>query len=160
MRGFLIALMIGLTFGLGLSFGGMSNPQTVLAFLDITGAWNPNLIVLMATAVAVTFVLYRAAHRMKKPLFADAFSWPKMTRVDLNVTLGPAIFGIGWGIGGICPGPAFQLPVTNGQAALWFLPFLAIGFWIGRPHHRRARAQAEAEHLAAMSNSGSPATAK
>lgn len=150
MRGFIIALAIGLTFGLGLSVGGMSNPQVVLAFLDVTGVWNPSLIILMGTAVIVTFILYRVAYRMKKPLFADSFSWPKMTRIDLNVTLGPAIFGIGWGIGGLCPGPSFQLPVTNPSMALWFLPALAVGFWIGRPHHRRARAQAEQEHAAKL----------
>lgn len=149
MKGFIAALAVGLTFGLGLSVGGMSNPQTVLAFLDVTGAWNPGLIILMVTAIIVTFVLYRVAHGMKKPLFADRFSWPKMTKIDLNVTLGPAIFGIGWGIGGICPGPSFQLPLTNASAAVWFLPALAVGFWIGRPHHRRARAQAELDHAAA-----------
>lgn len=150
MKGFVVALAIGLTFGLGLSVGGMSNPQVVLAFLDVAGVWNPSLIVLMATAVIVTFILYRVAHRMKKPLFAENFSWPKMTKIDLNVTLGPAIFGIGWGIGGICPGPSFQLPFTNAQMALWFLPALAVGFWIGRPHHRSARAKAELEHSAKL----------
>lgn len=148
MRGFLIAFGIGLTFGLGLAVGGMSNPQNVLAFLDVTGDWNPSLVILMGTAVVVTFFLFRLAHHMQKPLFADGFSWPKMTRVDLHVTLGPAIFGIGWGIGGVCPGPAFQLVITNTEAALWFLPMLAVGFWLGRPYHRRARSQAEAEHLA------------
>jgi len=147
MKGFVVALAIGLTFGLGLSVGGMSNPQVVLAFLDVAGVWNPSLIILMATAVIVTFILYRVAHRMEKPVFAESFSWPKMTKIDLNVTLGPAIFGIGWGIGGICPGPSFQLPFTNAQMALWFLPALAVGFWIGRPHHRSARAKAELEHL-------------
>ncbi|RMD92623.1 MAG: YeeE/YedE family protein, partial [Alphaproteobacteria bacterium] len=70
MRQFAIGLALGLLFGLGLAVGGMTNPQKVLAFLDIAGAWDPSLILLMASGVATTFVLYRIAHRMRAPLFA------------------------------------------------------------------------------------------
>ncbi len=149
MRQFLAALVLGLLFGLGLSTGGMTNPQKVLAFLDLAGAWDPSLILLMGAAVVTTFLLYRIAHRMPAPLLASRFQWPKMTRIDLPVILGPAIFGIGWGIAGVCPGPGLELVVTNPSAAAWFVPTLLIGFWLGRPHHRRARRQAEAEAAAA-----------
>lgn len=149
MKGFFAALVIGLIFGLGLSVGGMTNPQKVLAFLDVAGDWDPSLILLMGSAIIVTFGLFRVAHRMRHPLLSKQFSWPQMKRIDIHVTLGPVIFGIGWGIGGVCPGPAIQLIATNSAAALWFIPAMAIGFWIGRPYHRRARKQAELEHRAA-----------
>lgn len=142
MRQFAIGLALGLLFGLGLAVGGMTNPQKVLAFLDIAGAWDPSLILLMASGVATTFVLYRIARRMRAPLLAPRFSWPQMTRIDMPVILGPVIFGIGWGIGGVCPGPGLELIVTNPGAALWFVPALLVGLWLGRPHHRRARAEA------------------
>jgi uncharacterized membrane protein YedE/YeeE len=71
--------------------------------------------------------------------------WPLMTKIDVHVIVGPILFGIGWGIGGVCPGPAFQLVVTNGHAALWFVPPMLVGFLIGRPFHRRARLYARLE---------------
>ncbi|RMH46146.1 MAG: YeeE/YedE family protein [Alphaproteobacteria bacterium] len=143
MRQFLAALVLGLLFGLGLSVGSMTNPQKILAFLDIAGQWDPSLALLMGAAVVVTFGLYRIAYRMPRPLLAPRFSWPRMTRVDLPVILGPAIFGVGWGIAGVCPGPGLLLMVTNPRAAAWFVPTLLVGLWLGRPHHRRARQQAE-----------------
>ncbi len=145
MKRFLAALLIGTLFGLGLSIGGMTNPQKVLAFLDVAGNWDPSLILLMGCAVVVTFLLFLFAHRMTRPFLGDKMNWPAMTKVDIHVILGPILFGIGWGIGGICPGPAFQLLVTNSHAALWFLPPMLVGFWIGRPYHRRARKKAELE---------------
>ena len=145
MKGFIAALFIGTVFGLGLSLGGMTNPQVVLAFLDLTGKWDPRLILLMASALITTFILFQFAYRMKKPFLGEKMNWPAMTKVDVHVIVGPIIFGIGWGIGGVCPGPAMQLVVTNAHAALWFLPPMLVGFWIGRPYHRRARKQAELE---------------
>lgn len=147
MKKFSVALLLGGLFGLGLSTGGMTNPQKVLAFLDITGNWDPSLLLLMGTAVVVTFVLYRVAHRMKMPILAPKFSWPGMSRIDMPVVVGPAIFGVGWGIGGVCPGPGLELIVTNPSTAVWFVPMLFVGFWIGRPHHRRARREAHADFV-------------
>lgn len=148
MKQFLVALCLGLLFGLGLAMGGMTNPQKVLAFLDVAGDWDPSLILLMGSAVLVTFLIYKVAHRRKAPFLAEEFSWPKMKRIDLPVVIGPAIFGLGWGIGGICPGPALALVTTNASAALWFVPAMFVGFWLGRPHHRRARRIAHTEELA------------
>ena len=145
MKKFIAALLIGTLFGFGLAVGGMTNPQKVLAFLDVAGNWDPSLLLLMAMAVVVTFILFLFAHRMSRPLLGEKMNWPGMTRVDVHVIVGPILFGIGWGIGGICPGPAFQLVVTNGHAALWFLPAMLVGLWFGRPYHRRARRQADIE---------------
>lgn len=145
MKGFIAALLIGTLFGLGLSLGGMTNPQKVLAFLDVRGNWDPSLLLLMGSAIVVTFILFQFAHRMRKPFLGDKMNWPAMTKVDIHVIVGPILFGIGWGIGGICPGPAFQLLATNSHAALWFLPPMLVGLWIGRPYHRRARKQAQLE---------------
>jgi uncharacterized protein len=145
MKRFLAALFVGTVFGLGLAIGGMTNPQKVLAFLDVAGDWDPSLILLMAVSIVVTFILFMIAHRMSKPLLGKKMHWPSMTRIDVHVIVGPILFGIGWGIGGVCPGPGIQLVVTNAHAALWFVPPMLIGFWIGRPYHRRARKQAEQE---------------
>jgi uncharacterized protein len=145
MKRFLAALFIGTLFGLGLAVGGMTNPQKVLAFLDVAGHWDPSLIILMATAIVVTFILFLFAHRMSKPLLGKKMHWPLMTKIDVHVIVGPILFGIGWGIGGVCPGPAFQLVVTNVHAALWFVPPMLVGFLIGRPYHRRARLHARLE---------------
>lgn len=156
MRQFLVALALGLLFGFGLSAGGMTNPQKVLAFLDVAGTWDPSLILLMGTAVVTTFLLYRVACRMKAPLLAARFQWPRMMRIDLPVVLGPAIFGVGWGIGGVCPGPGLELIVTNSGAAAWFVPTLLLGLWLGRPHHRRARREAEEAYRQATATDGRP----
>jgi len=70
-----------------------------------------------------------------------------MTRIDMPVIVGPAIFGVGWGIGGVCPGPGLELIAANPSAAIWFVPAMFAGFWLGRPHHRQARRKARAEEI-------------
>lgn len=106
-----IAFGIGLVFGLGLVLSGMSNPAKVLNFLDIAaiarGGWDPSLAFVMAGAVAVTFLGYRLAWRRGQPLLAEQFHLPRLSRLDLPLVGGAALFGVGWGLAGFCPGPAF-----------------------------------------------------
>ena len=96
-------LIAGLLFGGGLALGGMTDPAVVLGFLDITGAWNPALLAVMALAVPVTLVGYRLLRRMKAPLFDARFAWPDTTAIDTRLLGGAALFGIGWGLSGYCP---------------------------------------------------------
>ncbi len=102
----LAALGIGVLFGLGLAIAGMTDPAKVLGFLDITGDWDASLAVVMAAGLAVNAIAYRLTMRRAKPLFASAFQVPNRRDIDARLVGGAMLFGIGWGIAGICPGPA------------------------------------------------------
>ena len=101
-----IGLMAGLIFGLGLALSGMLDPVRVLGFLDVAGHWDPRLAFVLGGAVAVSFLGFRLSRRMARPLFADRFDVPASTRVDPRLLTGAAMFGVGWGLAGLCPGPA------------------------------------------------------
>jgi uncharacterized protein len=102
----LAALVVGLIFGLGLAISGMLNPAKVMGFLDLAGAWDPTLAVVMAAGLGVNALAYRLTTRRAKPVLAAAFQVPTRKDIDVRLVLGSAIFGVGWGIAGICPGPA------------------------------------------------------
>ena len=102
----LISLLCGIIFGIGLSLSQMINPNKVLNFLDITGNWDPTLIFVMMGALAVAFVSFRWVLKRPAPLLAESFHISKKAILDKPLILGAAIFGIGWGMSGYCPGPA------------------------------------------------------
>jgi uncharacterized membrane protein YedE/YeeE len=102
----LIALLCGIIFGIGLSLSQMINPNKVLNFLDISGSWDPSLIFVMTGALAVAFVSFKWILKRPAPLLAESFHISKKSSVDKSLLLGAAIFGIGWGMSGYCPGPA------------------------------------------------------
>jgi uncharacterized membrane protein YedE/YeeE len=114
------ALGAGLLFGVGLWLSGMANPQKVLDFLDITGNWDPSLLLVMGGAVAVTAAFFRPIIR-KKQLSFDK------TAIDLPLVAGAAIFGIGWGIGGYCPGPAITALSNLSVEPLVFVLAMVVG---------------------------------
>lgn len=111
----------GLLFGLGLVLSGMVNPAKVLNFLDIAGQWDPSLIFVMMGALATTFVGYRWIKRLKWPMFEHDFHWPTATRIDVQLIAGSGLFGIGWGLAGLCPGPAITAAGIGGLPVLVFL---------------------------------------
>ena len=113
-----VALVCGLVFGAGLIISQMSNPAKVIGFLDITDKWDPSLALVMAAAVAVFGVLYRLALRQGTPLFAPQFSLPERERLQAPLVVGALIFGVGWGLGGFCPGPAI-VSAAFGDARVW-----------------------------------------
>jgi len=102
----LAGFIAGLVFGTGLSISGMISPAKVVGFLDIAGAWDPSLLLVMAGALAVTAIGYRTVLRRGRPLLEPKFSLPTRRDIDPPLLLGAALFGIGWGLGGYCPGPA------------------------------------------------------
>lgn len=104
--GSLVALFSGFIFGIGLLYSGMNNPAKVRAFLDIFGAWEPALIGVMGSAVLVFMLAYAVSGKFKKPLFALNFHKPSLIQIDKRLIIGAIMFGIGWGIIGLCPGPA------------------------------------------------------
>ncbi len=148
MKGLVIGFIIGATMGLGLIVSDMSNPAKVQNFLDFFGNWDPSLAIVMGVGVVVTFILYHVTRLMQRPLFADRFQFPHRTDIDLPLIIGPSLFGIGWGLAGMCPGPGLQSIVLSPGTALYFVPAMLVGLWIGRPHHRKVR-KAAAERAAA-----------
>lgn len=122
----LSAFGIGLLFGLGLVISQMVDPAKVLAFLDVAGAWDPSLAFVMLGAVAVTAVGYRVVLARQDPLLADRFQVPTRSDIDTELLLGSAIFGVGWGLGGFCPGPALTaLGLGRWDVGLFVLAMLA-----------------------------------
>lgn len=121
----------GLVFGLGLVVSGMADPAKVLNFLDLAGSWDPSLAFVMAGAVVVTFVGYRLALARKAPLLMESFDVPSAKDIDLRLVGGAAMFGIGWGIGGLCPGPALTALPLLAPGTLVFVPAMLIGIWAG-----------------------------
>jgi uncharacterized membrane protein YedE/YeeE len=114
------ALVSGVLFGLGLTLSGMSDPAKVLGFLDITGAWMPDLIFVMGGAVIVTFILTPWVLRRPAPLMASTFSLPGKQLLDRRLVGGAMLFGIGWGLSGYCPGPALVSLLYGYESTLIF----------------------------------------
>ena len=118
MPAILASFVCGLIFGAGLLMSGMNQPEKVLGFLDIFGAWDATLAFVMAGAVAVSAIGFALARRSAAPVFAAKFSWPERRDIDTPLVAGAILFGIGWGLVGICPGPAlvnlagFSLPIV------------------------------------------------
>ncbi len=122
-----VALAAGLLFALGLGISGMTDPKRVLAFLDISGDWNPNLALVMAAGIAVVFPAHRLLLGRKAPLFEGKFHWPTRSDIDRPLLIGAVMFGVGWGIGGFCPGPAL-VGIAGGQpGVLVFVAAMAVG---------------------------------
>jgi len=126
------SLIAGLVFGLGLTVSGMINPAKVLNFLDIAGAWDPSLAFVMGGAIVVTFIGYRLAFASGRPLFDRSYFLPTLTAIDARLVGGSAIFGIGWGLGGLCPGPAISSLSIGGMGTYVFVAAMLAGMWAGR----------------------------
>ncbi|WP_306142707.1 DUF6691 family protein [Roseibium sp. MMSF_3412] len=146
----LSAFAIGLVFGTGILVSGMGNPAKVLNFFDVAGTWDPSLAFVMGGALVVTAIGYRLVFRMHEPLFATGFSLPTRQDLDMKLLGGSAVFGIGWGMSGFCPGG--------------LVPVLGIGLGIGLTGPLLTAAAIAAGMLAArwtsrLVSSGQPASA-
>jgi len=102
----LVAGLCGIVFGAGLAISGMTNPAKVLAFLDVFGRWDPTLAFVMGSALAVTAIGFAVARRSSRPWLGEAFAIPTRSDIDARLIGGAALFGVGWGLVGLCPGPA------------------------------------------------------
>lgn len=119
------ALLAGLLFGMGLAVSNMINPSVVVGFLDVTGDWNPALGAVMAGALLVT-VPGMAWMRGRQPALAASCQWPSNTQIDKPLVIGAVMFGTGWGLSGLCPGPALaSLAIAPAQVALFVAAMLA-----------------------------------
>ncbi|MFP2957348.1 DUF6691 family protein [Myxococcus sp. 1LA] len=132
MRPALSAFLSGLIFALGLGLAGMTDPANVLGFLDITGDWDYRLAFVMGGAIAVHAALRSLIHQRARPLFAAKFSSLPTSRPDARLLVGAALFGVGWGLGGYCPGPALAALATGAFPLLVFVPAMFVGFYLAR----------------------------
>lgn len=119
--------LAGILFGLGLLVSGMTNPEKVRGFLDLFGNWQPALMAVMVSAIAVFAVAYALSNKMKQPWFHSVFHKPSLTRLDARLITGAALFGIGWGMVGLCPGPALLNIMTGQEDILIFILALLVG---------------------------------
>lgn len=121
------SLAAGLTFGFGLALSGMTHPEKVLNFLDVTGSWDASLLFVLGGAVGVTLLTFRLILRQDKPLLEERFFITEEVKIDKPLLLGATLFGIGWGISGYCPGPIIALIASPNWELLAFLPAAIAG---------------------------------
>jgi uncharacterized membrane protein YedE/YeeE len=121
------ALLSGAIFGIGLAISGMTHPDKVLDFLDVTGNWDASLLLVLGGAVGVTLIAFRFILRRDAPVLDSRFYLPTATRIDARLVGGAVLFGIGWGIAGFCPGPAIALLAAPGREAAIVLIALFAG---------------------------------
>lgn len=128
------AFVFGGIFSVGLMLSGMSNPKKILDFLDLFGQWDPSLAFVMLGAIAVTFIPFQKAvhNHAPKTVYGDAIDLPKNNKIDSKLVTGSLIFGIGWGIAGICPAPSLTLIGLGYYQALYFIVAMMIGMLIHR----------------------------
>jgi uncharacterized protein len=133
----LASFVCGLVFGFGLLVSGMTQPTKILGFLDVLGTWDPTLVFVMAGALAVTAPGYALARRQPKPVFAPRSLWPTRTDIDRPLVIGAAMFGVGWGLSGLCPGPALENLASLSPRLVVFVVAMGAGmvlqdFWSKR----------------------------
>ncbi len=124
------ALISGVLFGLGLSVAQMVNPLKVIAFLDVTGFWDPSLALVMGGGVLVTALLFPWIQSRRQPLWAPRFNLPASAAIDRKLLAGAILFGIGWGIAGYCPGPAIAALLIHPAEAIPFVLAMLAGAWL------------------------------
>ncbi|MCX7863608.1 MAG: YeeE/YedE family protein [Novosphingobium sp.] len=122
-----ISLLSGLLFGAGLALSGMMNPARVRGFLDLFGNWDPTLVFVMGGALIVMAIAWRIQARMHRPIVCEEFSLPGTSLIDRKLIVGAVLFGIGWGLAGLCPGPAIATLAINPEDVLLFVIAMAAG---------------------------------
>jgi hypothetical protein len=148
----LVAFGAGSLFAVGLTVSGMTKPSKVTGFLDVAGRWDPSLGLVMAGALAVSFIAHRLIRRRAAPIFDVKFHLPTRKDIDWRLVVGATLFGVGWGLGGFCPGPGLVAGAGGVTAAIVFVGGMTIGMLIehavarGIAHGARHRS-AELHHL-------------
>ena len=137
--GKLAIFLSGLLFGAGVTVSGMVNPMKVLNFLDISGPWDATLIFVMGAGLVVTLLGYQVIFRRSAPLFATSFRLPTSQDIDAKLLGGAALFGLGWGISGFCPGPAVASVVFGRMESMTFVVAMAAGMIITKQIQNRMR---------------------
>jgi len=149
----LASFICGSLFGLGLLISGMTQPAIVLGFLDVFGRWDPTLAFVMAGALAVSAAGFALARRRPRPLLAAKHLWPTRTDIDRPLVVGSILFGIGWGLVGLCPGPALENLASASPRVIVFVVAMAAGM-IAKDLWERAAPAPVAVEDAARSTDG------
>lgn len=123
----IIALLSGIIFGIGLTLSQMVNPSVVIGFLDVLGKFNPALLYVMVTSVLINLIAFRLIYLTKKPVLDTQFYLPVNTDLEKKLVVGSIIFGLGWGLTGICPGPSIVNMVTQDPKIFGFVAAMALG---------------------------------
>jgi uncharacterized membrane protein YedE/YeeE len=126
------AWLAGLLFGVGLILSGMTNPAKVIGFLDIAGDWDPSLMLVMVGAISVSFFAFRHAKKRTHSYLNETMQLPKSSQIDMPLIIGAATFGIGWGMLGICPGPALAVLAVGGYEIVLFILAMLMGMELHR----------------------------
>ena len=127
MKRVLVAFACGVLFAFGLAISGMTHPSKVLAFLDFAGAWDPSLALVMASGVLVNVLFFRVALRRGAPLLGGTLALPSRQSIDARLVGGAAVFGVGWGLGGFCPGPAVVSVAGGAAPVIVFVVAMVVG---------------------------------
>ena len=125
-----LAVISGLLFGVGLMAGGMTDPTKVQGFLDVFGSWDPSLAFVMGGAILIGIAGFALAGRRQLAWSGEPIGLPKSRVVDTRLLVGGALFGIGWGLGGLCPGPALTALGAGFVPAAWFVVAMLVGMWL------------------------------
>lgn len=136
----LVSLLVGLLFGAGLAISGMVLPEKVIGFLDVTGAWDPSLAFVMIGAILVHAPFVRWIMREKISLLGDGLSLPIRKDIDWRLVVGATVFGVGWGLAGVCPGPAIVNLVTFGPGIVAFVAAMLVGMAVEHAFERKIMA--------------------
>ena len=138
----LMALLAGLIFGLGLIISGMTNPAKVTGFLDLAGAWDPSLALVMGGAIGVGLIAFRLARTRTQAMLGGPMQLPAARQIDRRLVLGGLTFGVGWGLAGYCPGPALASLATGGSKPLIFTLAMLTGMAIFELQDRWSQSRA------------------
>ena len=130
MKNSITAAIVGFIFALGLGISGMTQPQKVVAFLDLFGAWDPSLMFVMVGAILVHGITYKMIRRRPHPMFSPQWHVPEKTNLTPSLAIGALIFGIGWGIGGFCPGPALTSVGAGQTRPMIFVISMFLGMFL------------------------------
>ena len=141
----LVSFVAGLIFAMGLGISGMTQPQKIIGFLNVTGNWDPSLILVMLGAVGVYLIGHALILKRSRPVFEQCFAIPERSDIDRPLVLGSALFGIGWGLVGFCPGPVLASLVTANENVLLFVFAMAVGMYANDLLNLRLRLIAKSE---------------
>lgn len=130
MKNAVAALVVGFIFALGLGLSGMTQPQKIVGFLDLFGNWDPSLIFVMVGAIVVHFITYKLIRRRSSPLLSSQWHVPTKTEITPALVLGSFIFGVGWALGGFCPGPAVTSLASFESRPLVFVISMLLGMFL------------------------------
>lgn len=140
------ALLAGLLMGAGFVVSGMTDPDKVIGFLDITGYWDPSLMLVMGDAVAFNLLATWNILKLQRPVIESKFHLPTQTSIDRRLVIGSILFGIGWGITGICPGPGVASLLVGGTDIIWFIGAMLSGFYLVGLSKKLSKSRPESDY--------------